>query len=125
MCHLGFIMNIVFDLVKYQTYNSLIQDHLQTAYAEISKINKIITIAESENAIALDSFKNEEIVLLNPIDITKYPIQYDKNEYSFPVCHQININSLKVQKNKIIQKQAKNRLKNVATFLGYNLLTAS
>lgn len=120
-----FLMNIPFDLVKYQTYNSLIQAHEKKSYEEIGRMNKIITIAESENVIALEKFKDEEIVLLSPIDITKFPLEYDTNTYSFPVCHQININALKVQKNKMIQKQAKNRLKNVATFLQYSLFSTT
>ena len=118
-------MNIAFDLVKYQTYNSLIRDHEKKSHEELGRINRIITIAEAENAIALEKFKNEDIVLLDPIDITKFPLQYDNNTYSFPVCHQINVNSLKVQKNKMIQKQAKNRLKNVATFLQYSLFSTT
>lgn len=118
-------MNIVFDLVKYQTYNSLIQAHQKKCHEELSRMNRMITIAESENAIALEAFKDEELVLLSPIDLTKFPLEYDTNNYSFPVCHQININALKVQKNKMIQKQAKNRLKNVATFLQYSLFSTT
>jgi hypothetical protein len=107
------------------TYNSIVTNNYVEYHNKLTQMNRIITIAEAENKILLDAYKDEDIVLIDPIDITTYPL--DKplfTSYSFlkiPVCPQINIEALHKCKEKIHKKYAKYRFAKVATFLRQEL----
>jgi len=110
-----------------ETYNSIVSNHVHQAQQVINKIDRCITISESENAIALESYKNDDIVLINKIDITK-PINGQLDDTviaNVPICPQIDILPLLKCKDRICKKQSKNRLIKVATFLNKTLFTTS
>ena len=113
-----------------ETYNSLVARHVNGYTNTINKISRIITIAEAENAIAMDYYKDEDIVLINNIDISN-PKEITKeiecllveNNMAFPVCPQIDTRPLLKIKEKTIQKMHRTRIEKIATFLHKGLWT--
>uniref|UniRef100_A0A6C0KWP4 Uncharacterized protein n=1 Tax=viral metagenome TaxID=1070528 RepID=A0A6C0KWP4_9ZZZZ len=113
-----------------ETYNSLVSRHVNGYTNTINKISRIITIAEAENAIAMDYYKNEDIVLINNIDISN-PKEITKeiecllveNNMAFPVCPQIDTRPLLKIKERTIKKMHRTRIEKIATFLHKGLWT--